>query len=72
MQPYKNLSGRSGVRAYVIGADYILVLFIRGNRVYNYTYTKAGVQHVENMKRLAELGKGLNTYINKYARELFD
>jgi hypothetical protein len=71
MISYKNLSGSSGVAAYEIGADYILVMFTTG-RVYRYSHGYAGSHHVSNMKNLAAAGQGLNTYINKYARLLYD
>jgi len=66
MQPYMNLNGDSGVTAYEIGADYITVQFKSG-RERNYTYTNlsAGHDRVEQLKRLARQGYGLNSYINR-------
>ncbi len=76
MVPYQNLSGYSGVAAYGIGADYILVQF-DDDSIYLYTYESAGKEHIERMKGLALEGIDLNRYINqfvykKYARRWRD
>lgn len=69
MQPYKNLSGQSGVIAYEIGEDFINVKFRDiskdGSSVYKYSRSHAGLYRVEEMKRRAVAGRGLNTYINQ-------
>ncbi len=39
---------------------------------YSYSYRKAGQSHVENMKRLAVSGSGLNSYINAYIKFKYD
>lgn len=67
MEVYKNLGGKSGVRAYAIGDDYIDVMFSSG-AVYRYSYRSAGAQKVEDMKILAVQGHGLNSYIMRHAR----
>lgn len=67
MQQYKNLGGDSGVRAFLIGEDYIDVQF-DGSAIYRYSYKSAGIDKVEEMKRLAVQGYGLNSYIMRYAR----
>lgn len=72
MERYRNLSGNSGVSVYEIGSDYILVKFSGTARTYIYSYRKAGQNHVENLKRLAKSGSGLNSYIHKHAKDLFD
>jgi len=64
MEPYKNLGGDSGVVAYDMGYDWISVEFFDG-AIYQYTYASAGMKHVEEMKRLAASGQGLNGYINQ-------
>ena len=67
MEPYKNLSGQSGVLAYGIGATYIIVQFNAGQYTfYKYTYVSAGSSAVETMKSLAQQGQGLNSYISTY------
>ena len=72
MERYRNSSGSSGVSAYEIGSDYILVKFSGTARTYRYSYRKAGQNHVENMKRLAQSGSGLNSYINIHVKNLYD
>ena len=63
MQRYKN-SVNSGVLAYEIGEDRIKVKFLDGT-IYLYTYQSAGEYNIEQMKMLAEQGKGLTTFINQ-------
>jgi hypothetical protein len=68
MQPYMDLNGDSGVATYEVGQDSITIQFSRGG-TYLYTNSVPGAMHVAEMKRLAETGDGLNTYINKYVRK---
>lgn len=63
MQDYQNLGGNSGVSAYEINEDSISVKFKTGT-VYKYSNGSAGSAHIENMKKLAIAGTGLNSYIN--------
>jgi hypothetical protein len=72
MERYRNSSGGSGVSAYEIGPNYIRVKFSSTFRTYSYSYGRAGVTHVEQMKRLAQKGSGLNTYINRVTKYLYD
>lgn len=67
MERYANRGGNSGVRGYSIGEDYIDVMFSSG-ALYRYSYRSAGVAKVEEMKRLAVVGQGLNSYIMRHAR----
>ncbi len=55
----------SGVRGYEYGDDYITIYFTSGS-VYTYTNASCGSSHIENMKRLAEAQRGLNTYVTRY------
>jgi hypothetical protein len=64
MQRYQNLAGDSGVVAYEPGPDFIRVQFT-GGETYLYTYESAGAEAVEQMKRLAGLGRGLSTFISR-------
>ncbi len=70
MEEYKNLAGDSGVVRYEIGVDFIRVQF-SNNTIYLYTYTSAGRNNIERMKKLAQDGKGLNTFINKNVRKAY-
>jgi len=72
MQPYNNLGGNSNVKAYSIGEDYIEVLFHGTPKVYRYSYGRAGKEKVETMKKYALQGKGLNSYIMRYAKMDYD
>jgi hypothetical protein len=73
MERYRNTSGNSGVYAYEIGHDFIRVKFWGTTNIYTYSYGgKAGPIHVDNMKILARNGSGLNSYINKHVKYLYD
>lgn len=72
MERYRNSGGDSGVSSFEIGADYITVKFSGTIRIYRYSYRKAGQNHVETMKKLARSGRGLNSYINRYVKDLYD
>ena len=65
MQTYSNLGGDSGVLAYQIGDDNIIVQFNKGqDTFYKYTYSSTGSPVVEVLKNLARHGRGLNSYIS--------
>lgn len=72
MESYRNSGGDSGVDSYEIGENYITVKFTNTSKAYTYSYARAGESNVEEMKDLAINGSGLNAYINKYVRNLFD
>ncbi len=72
MTIYRNRGGNSGVSAFEIGDDYIMVKFSGTSKTYTYSYRKAGSTHVENMKNLAQDGRGLNSYIYRYVKHLYD
>ena len=71
MEPYKNIAGGSGVKAYEIGPDYITIEFSDGS-VYRYTYASAGQENVERMKGFAQAGQGLNTFMNTTLSKLYE
>lgn len=68
MQQYKDIDHDSGVISYDIGDTYIRVWFSGTARSYTYSYSSAGIGHVEEMKKLAIAGEGLNAYINKFVK----
>ena len=70
MERYANLGGDSGVHGYEIGDDYIRVQFSDGS-IYLYTYSSAGSGNIEEMKRLAVHGEGLNAFINTQVRKAY-
>ena len=63
MQPYANNSGKSNVLAYYLGGDFIVVQFPHSS-YYKYTYSNAGKAAIETMKRCAQNGSGLGTFIS--------
>jgi len=64
MTSYFSTSGKkSGVLAYEIGDDFIIVQFDGGQ--YKYSYRSCGTTATENMKMLALSSCGLNTYISR-------
>lgn len=66
MKPYRDIDGDSGVEAYEYGADFIIIRFSKGRYTeYTYTYSSAGVNNIEKMKRLADAGDGLNEFISE-------
>lgn len=72
MEMYKNLSGKSPVVSYSYGTDYIIVKFQSGDHTtYTYRYEKAGMNNVEEMKHLADIGRGLCTFITKKVGKLY-
>jgi len=62
MQTYANLGGNSNISRYEIGSDFIRVEF-KDSSIYKYSNSSAGENHVNEMKKLAEDGQGLNSYI---------
>ncbi|MFC3903059.1 hypothetical protein SAMN05421749_104141 [Acinetobacter marinus] len=72
MERYLDVNGDSGVVGYEIGDTYIRVKFSGTTRIYTYSYQSAGMNRVENMKRLARSGDGLNSYIMRYAKKLYE
>jgi methyl coenzyme M reductase alpha subunit len=71
MKRYLNLSGDSGVVAYELRPNAVEVKFRGSDRVYVYSHASAGATHVARMKRLAEKGKGLSTYISRHVHDRY-
>ncbi|HAA54780.1 MAG TPA: hypothetical protein DCE42_08475 [Myxococcales bacterium] len=71
MKVYGNRHGESGVKFYEYGEDWIRVAFTSG-QVYEYTHASAGKEHIDEMKRCADEGEGLSTYISQNTRNLFE
>ncbi|MGV3661025.1 MAG: hypothetical protein ACO1TE_12630 [Prosthecobacter sp.] len=65
MEPYGHLNRDSGVTAFDLGKGWIRVRFQDGT-VYEYTAASVGRRHLSQMKRLAEAGHGLSTYISTH------
>lgn len=71
MEKYKNMSNNSNVLYYEIGDDFIDVQFNGTVKIYRYSYQSAGKENVETMKKLANKGCGLNSFINKTVKYLY-
>jgi hypothetical protein len=65
---YENKGGNSNVYAYTFGIDFIKIQFNDGS-VYLYDYSSTSMTHVEQMKKLAIKGIGLNSYIGKKVKQ---
>ena len=63
MKAYKNLGGNSSVVAYEYDATSICIQFKDGVK-YEYTVAKLGEPIINEMKRLADAGQGLCSFIS--------
>ena len=72
METYQNINGNFGIAGYEIGDTYIEVEFADTECVYRYSYESAGLKNVEAMKRLAAQGHGLNSFINRRVKYLYE
>ena len=70
MDIYRNLGGDSGVLAYEIETDAIKVKF-RDGWIYTYNNGSAGFGNIDQMKRLAHAGRGLNSFITRVVRNAY-
>ena len=70
MEEYNHSEGASGVKAYEVGHHSITLEFNDG-RTYLYTYQSAGREVVEQMIKLAQEGKGLNSYVSRRVRAAY-
>ena len=70
MRKYRNRAA-SGVQEYEIGEGWIEIRF--DNEPYSYLYTNesAGNYNIQQMQLLAQMGRGLATFINKYVRKKY-
>ena len=67
MEKYKNYSGHSGVTHYEITPHAIRVKFKNSLSIYTYSDSKIAKYHIDRMKKLAQEGQGLSTYINQHS-----
>ena len=70
MQKYQNLSGASNVDSFEMSDNAILVMFKDGS-VYLYNTGSPGQYAVDEMKRLAIAGRGLNSYISRVVKKRY-
>lgn len=72
MQLYKDWDRDSGISHFEIHDSSITIWFKGSAKPYSYSYSRAGMAHVEKMKRLALAGVGLNEYINEHVKKSYD
>lgn len=72
MEIYKDIDRDSNITNYEIGKTYIRVKFRETTKIYQYSYSSAGIEKVERMKQLAQAGDGLNSYIKLHANSLYE
>ena len=73
MKAYGDYNGNSGIIGYEIGydefdGDYMAIQYASGG-VYHYLERNVGVANFREMKRRAEMGSGLNSFINNEVRK---
>lgn len=71
-QRYADIDNDSGVESFEVSDTSITVWFKGSSKSYTYSYSRAGAHHVEQLKRLAQRGDGLNEYINDYVKRFYD
>jgi hypothetical protein len=71
MHPYQSSNHDTGVIAYQKGSGHIAVKFKDGS-VYLYTNKSAGRNSINQMKKLAEAGVGLTTYISQHVKDRYE
>jgi hypothetical protein len=71
MEVYLDVDGDSGVEAYEVGGGFIRVRFKSGTE-YLYTDKSAGAENIEEMKRRAAAGDGLNAFIIRYVKNSYE
>ena len=72
MVKYLNLHSDSNVKCYEIHNEYIDVVFHNTPYIYRYSNINPGAGAVENLKKLAIQGYGLNEYINRYVKKNYE
>ena len=71
MTTYSNRGQNSGISAYEINNDSIIVQFSTGSE-YLYTYASAGVANIEKMKDPVELEKAWQRPLQEFRQESQD
>ncbi|MEQ8304263.1 MAG: hypothetical protein RIB47_12790 [Cyclobacteriaceae bacterium] len=64
-------NARAGVHKYEMGADYIVILFHNASYEYKFTYESAGKVAVEVMKKMAQQGRGLSTFVTTQVKDKY-
>lgn len=72
MKRYGNKNGNAGVVAYETGQDFIKLMFRDRAEVYTYSDRSAGKSNIERMKRLAQSGEGLTTFVTRNVHDKYE
>ena len=72
MTNYLNLHGDSNVKCYEIHDNYIDIVFHNTSLIYRYSNRIPGSFALNELKRLALQGHGLNEYINRYVKKNYE
>ncbi len=70
LKPYRDTQGTHNATAYATGRTWILIQF-KDSALYLYTNASCGAEHVRELKRLAKLGEGLDSYINQHVSKSY-
>ena len=65
LKPYHDSKGTANATGYATGRTWIIVQF-KGDALYLYSNASCGADHLRELKRLAKLGEGLDSSINRY------
>jgi len=66
---YKSRNPNAGVYSFEFLPDAIILEFTDRQYRYLYNTERPGLEHVNEMKRLALAGEGLTTYVNQHVRD---
>lgn len=72
MTNYLNLHGDSNVKCYEIHNNYIDIVFYNTPSIYRYSNVIPGQLVLNELKKLALQGYGLNGYINRYVKKNYE
>ena len=61
----------SGIESYEIGRNFIKVKFKTTDKIYIYNYEVTGKEHIEKMKKLAQVNEGLSSYISQNVKDRY-
>jgi hypothetical protein len=65
LKSYRDSHGTANATGYAYGRTWIIIQF-KGDALYLYTNSSCGAEHIRELKRLARLGEGLDSYINQH------
>jgi hypothetical protein len=72
MEIYQQIYGNSVVHLFEIGQDFIDIQFYDSQKIYRFSYARAGRDHVTKLKKFANCGDLLDEYIRYFVFDLYD